>query len=102
MANCWQSELGCRRLYSACSVLKKNQAVGFEGEAGSHVGAWHPVQLVPTHVSGRGDNRGVGNCGAHGALCHQGFPLLQRLRPGRRVEQDPVPLSRVEQASFRG
>lgn len=77
-----------------CSILEQNQVVGSEGETSSRVKAWRPAQLVPAHAPGHGDNHGVDNCGAHGVLCLQGFPLLQRLHPERRVEQDPIPRPR--------
>jgi hypothetical protein len=71
-------------------MLERSRVACSEGEAGSCVGAWRPVHLVPTRAPERGDDRGVDNCGAHRALYHQGFSPLQRLRPKRRVEQDSI------------
>jgi hypothetical protein len=90
MASRWRSKLGLHRLHLVCSALERSQVAGSEGEAGSRIETWCPAQLIPARVLGCGDDRGVKNCGAHGALFRQGFPLLQRPRPERRVEQDPV------------
>jgi hypothetical protein len=74
----------------AYSELERNQGIGFEGEAGSHVGAWRPVQPVPVHVPMCGDGHGDGSCGVLGALFCRGFPTHQRPHLGRRAVLDPV------------
>jgi hypothetical protein len=72
-------------------MLEQSQGIGFEGEAGSRVGVWRPVQLFLTPVPGRGDDHDSGSCDVLGVLFHRGFPLLQRPHRGRRVVLDPIP-----------
>jgi hypothetical protein len=55
----------------------------------SHVGSWHHVQFVPARAPRRGDDRSIGNCGAHGALCCQEFLLLQMPCPGDGLSKIP-------------
>ena len=69
---------------------ERSHPTSSKGEAGSHVEAWHPAQLVLVHIPGRGDDHDDESCGAHRALYRQGLPLLQRLHSRRRAMQDPV------------
>jgi hypothetical protein len=57
-------------------VLEQSQGIGSKGEAGSRVGAWCPVHLVPARVTRRGDDHNGGSCSVLGALFRRGFPLL--------------------------
>jgi hypothetical protein len=81
-------------------MLEQSQGIGSEGEVGSRVRAWRPAQLTPIRVPVCGDDHGDESCGVLGALFHQGFPLLQKLHPERRIMLDPVPWLRGDAVCY--
>jgi hypothetical protein len=57
-------------------------------EVDSSVGVRCPAWLIPARAPRHGDDHDGGSCGSLRVLFHRGFPLLQKLQPGRRAELD--------------
>jgi hypothetical protein len=58
---------------------------------GSRVGVWHHALLLRARAPRRGNDRGVGNCGARGAPYRQELLLLQMPCPSIWTERGHVP-----------
>jgi hypothetical protein len=79
------------QLHSTCLVLEQNRGTSFERGEGSLAEAWHIVRLDLAPDLELVDDRDGESYAFLGALVHQEFLPLSKLRLGIRAASDPVP-----------